>query len=100
MHAPSSVRRRFESYWSRWRYNNMPYFMIDCTEDGVYVTEVTSDTIKSDMRTLEAAAVNTFFKPGEKFDSDPNYWGTKTLLIKGEVVVPRPKDTVTEWDIP
>lgn len=32
-------------------------------------------------------------------DSNPNYWEGKLLIIKGEIVVPKEKKTVTGWDI-
>ena len=33
-------------------------------------------------------------------DVDPAYWGENTyLLIKGEIIVPKPKKVVTEYEI-
>lgn len=32
-------------------------------------------------------------------ESDTNYWGGKTLIIKGEIVSPQPKEVVTKYEI-
>lgn len=32
-------------------------------------------------------------------ESDPNYWGDKIMIIKGEVVVPKPKKIIDSFDI-
>lgn len=33
-------------------------------------------------------------------DHDTNYWGGKRVIIKGEVVVPKPVKVVTQFEVP
>ena len=30
---------------------------------------------------------------------DPNYWGNKLLVIRGEIVIPKPVEKITKYEI-
>lgn len=40
-----------------------------------------------------------FILPNDIFDCDPNYWGGKLLIIKGEIIVPKAKQTIIEYEV-
>ena len=32
-------------------------------------------------------------------EGDPNYWGESIMVIKGNIVVPKPVETVTKYEV-
>ena len=75
----------------------MTYFLIHCSEDGdVSVTPYEKDD-------LLRAIKNKDYGPIEFMENinygDPQYWGNKSLIIKGEIVIPKPKKVVEEYEI-
>ena len=73
------------------------YFVIRAGEDGVRISSYTKAQLLKELK-LDADDSDVFLN-SENFDSDPNYWGTKTLIIKGEIVTPIVKKIVEEYDI-
>ena len=73
----------------------MSYFLIYQHDKEARVKQVTKKEIKEILDEEEAI----FIKPKIE-DTDPAYWGENAyLLIKGEVIVPKPKKVVTEYEI-
>jgi hypothetical protein len=75
----------------------MSYFLIECSEDGdVSITQ-------HDRESLVKSISNGEYKNATFINSvpgvDPQYWGGQVLVIKGEIVVPKPKEVVMEYDI-
>lgn len=73
----------------------MSYFLIECDEDGEisvckYKKEELLDLINDN---------DDMVFMSEIIDSDPNYWGNKCLIIEGEIILPKPKTVVKEYDI-
>lgn len=71
----------------------MPYFLIGVSEDGAYIEE-----IKDIAKFLEERAAYHDFAP-KLPDGDLNYWNDKVVLIKGEIVTPRPVQVVTKYEV-
>lgn len=75
------------------------YIKISASPDGIMVIRYeTKEELLEDLNEDPDAAF--FSSPDDlAIDSDPNYWGEKQLLIKGEVVQPKPKTVVKEFEI-
>jgi len=70
----------------------MTYFVINCTPEG-YVS-VIPDEREHLLKVLDGKQYEFI----EKLDEyDPQYWGNQVLIIKGEIVIPKPK--VVKYDI-
>jgi len=73
------------------------YFLIDCTPDGeIFVTQGDKDTVLG-----IAASLGQHGKSAVKAlpDTEPIYWGDKFVIIKGEIVVPRPVEKIVEYEL-
>lgn len=77
---------------------NEMYFVLRTSEDGLYIDANTKEellqTVKEwqeEDRDIEICSE----LPTESWE----YWGTKAVIIKGEIVVPRAKKMVTVFDI-
>lgn len=70
------------------------YFVFRGTEDGTECAEC--DTPEELSEYLAEYEIETF----QTEYSDSNYWGDRScLVIRGEVVVPKQKQVVTEWSV-
>lgn len=79
----------------------MTYFLIQDCEDGRLVDEVTVEDINELMETDEwcdGAAMRFRSDLPRSFRDGGMEYG-EFLLIKGEIVVPKPVETVTKWKI-
>lgn len=77
----------------------MTYFVVFGSEDGTQVREVKEADISF---FLSENGWNDFKSGfGSSFNErDPNYWPEKTcLVIRGEIVVPKPVEVVKEWKV-
>ena len=80
------------------------YYWIDCSEDGdVRVHTYTKKELENELDRSakaveegESAPVFSRTIPG----TDPQYWDGKSIIIKGEIVVPSPRDIVQKWELP
>lgn len=72
------------------------YFVILNSEGDTRVEELTKTKLISRLNESYYADIEFIEKIGEK---DTNYWGNGMLIIKGEIVVPSPKETVVNWEI-
>lgn len=71
----------------------MTYFVVKGSEDG------TNIAVLDDERQLKTYLEDCGVKRFRDEMSDPNYWPEDTaLIIKGEIIVPKPKTIVTEWE--
>ena len=73
------------------------YIVMVASEDGFSIDAVSKET-------LLLRLANDYWgekEIGEKIpgETDPNYWGDQLVIIKGDVVVPRPKKVVEEYEI-
>lgn len=83
----------------------MPYFMLTTDADGdVYFAQVTSEEVLNE---LHEESEDGYFAPGQSgtpfLSAVPNIalssWRPSRLLIKGEIVVPKPKEVVTRYTL-
>ncbi len=75
----------------------MKYYLIRNSDGDVYVTAYTKKEIQEE---LDSGELNSRFLDSLP-DSDTNYWGENTvLLIKGEIVVPEPKEVTIKHELP
>jgi len=72
------------------------YYVIRNSEGDTYVERISKQEL---VKRLNENYYGEEYLNGVPKESDTNYWGGQTLIIKGEVVVPREKRVVTEFDI-
>lgn len=71
----------------------MAYFLVTSSNGEIRIHEGSSEEILSYLETDEDSGefVDSAFGSGEQFPADPMYWGdNRVMIIKGEVVTPRP----------
>jgi len=78
------------------------YFEISCNDDGEIC--VHSYTTKAEFEAKLARAAE-LGEPAHEFAAsvpgeDPQYWGGKRIVIKGEIVVPAAREVVKTWEVP
>jgi len=85
--------------------------MLQCSEDGdVMVRQLTAeqvtahldeeirDDVAPEHRTQFAAQIPGLSKSG--YSNPQEDWGRSTILIKGRIVVPKPVQMVTKYEVP
>ena len=81
----------------------MKYFVISCSEDGhAFVDVYDRDRLLTDLKLKDQTwGPDVSFIPAAGLDgnADPAYWENNILIIKGEIVVPKPIDVVKEYEI-
>lgn len=74
------------------------YYLIDCLDGEAYVEELTKREILEMMGEWQHLRESP-----EVLDTipstNPAYWKGKLVIIKGEIVTPRAKQVVTEYEI-
>lgn len=73
------------------------YFLITNTEDGIFVEVFTKAALLT--RLNADRAQNQDFFIGMNHSLNPQDWGDKCMLIKGSIVVPRPKMVTVEFEV-
>lgn len=73
----------------------MTYFVIRNRGGDTHVEEVDEQTLKK--RLAEEYYGKVCFMNRIGNTTDTNYWGENILIIKGEIVTPRPVQVVTEY---
>lgn len=73
---------------------NEQYFMIRNTDGDTLVNVMTKADVE---QMLEDEAVANFLD--QIPDGDTNYWRTRPLLIKGRIIVPRPVEVTTRYEV-
>ena len=77
-------------------------FVIEGSEDGGMVRSMTAKAFKKELEEelqYNGGEMPEFFETAEDFGSDTNYWGDKKLVIRGQVIVPKPKTSVTKVEL-
>jgi len=73
------------------------YYFIYCDDDGeVAVSEYNRENLLQALVDQDYGEIE--FLKGMSLGNYPQYWGNKVLIIKGEIVVPKPKKTVKEFE--
>lgn len=77
------------------------YFKISCSEDG----DVSVHAYTKEELVAELGRRTELGEPAPKFcaaipGSDPQYWDGKSVVIKGEIVVPAARRVVESWELP
>ena len=77
----------------------MSYFLIYQHEKEATVRKVTEEDLKKMLKEMVENEEEPLFI-NRLVEEDPAYWGDEAyLLIKGEIIVPKPKKVVKEYDI-
>jgi len=80
----------------------MPYFIISNSDGDTSVDPVTKEELIKRITPEEGEGENYYGNCGflSKIDDiDTNYWGDNILIIKGEIIAPRPKEIVKTFDV-
>lgn len=72
------------------------YFVISTGPDGVSVSRINKQTL---LQRLNEGYWGDVAPGPMPTDSNPEYWGTSLVIIKGDVVTPREKRTVLEYEV-
>jgi len=73
------------------------YFLIHCSEDGdVSVAKYEKDALLSAIKENYYGDIGFFDKMP---DENIQYWGNKVLIIKGEIVTPKPVEVIKKYEI-
>lgn len=84
------------------------YFVVLCSDDGTSITELDIETLRERItpdpgnENMNYYGKNGFLETVPEFDSGyfyPNELVDKLLIIKGEIVVPKPKKVVETYDL-
>jgi len=78
----------------------MTYFVIDNSDGDTYVRQMTRTQVEQMLVEWDEMGEQAGEFLSEVPEADTNYWGGKTLIIKGEIVIPKPVETVTTWEVP
>lgn len=73
------------------------YYVIRNSDGDTHVEEVDEKTLKQRLADKHYGEVGFLHRIGR--DTDTNYWGENILIIKGEAIMPRPVQTVTEYKL-
>ena len=75
----------------------MTYFVIHNIDGDTYVDVLSAQEL------TERLNENYYGRSVEFLDTvsnhDTNYWGDGHLIIKGEIVIPKPVETVTKYEV-
>jgi len=74
----------------------MSYFLLSCPEGSGYIEVLTKAKLLELLHGIEEDQPRCVEAIPE---TDMGYWGNVSVLIKGEIVMPKPVQTVTEWTI-
>jgi hypothetical protein len=80
----------------------MPYFIIYNSDGDTNVRQVDKETLIKRIQPEGDEGNCSYGKVGflDKIDnSNTDYWGDNVLIIKGEIVTPRPKKVILTFDI-
>lgn len=75
------------------------YFVIRNSDGDTRIRQMTAEELKKALKEENWGSDPDFIQPNSKYDSDTNYWGNALMIIKGEIIVPKPKQTVTEYEV-
>lgn len=73
------------------------YFIISNNDGDTYIETATKEQITKRLEEKYYGEEPMFKSDIER--SDTNYWGDNILIIKGEIVVPKPKKVVETFEV-
>ena len=73
------------------------YYVIRNSDGETHVEEVNEKTLKQRLSDKYYGEVGFLYRIGT--DTDTSCWGDNILIIKGEAIMPRPVQTVTEYKL-
>jgi hypothetical protein len=74
------------------------YIVISASEGGLHIKELSKAQIEKNLAE-EYWGSDVNIATRMPTESDPNYWGTQLIIIKGEIVVPAKKEVVTKYEL-
>ncbi len=85
----------------------MSFFVITNSDGSTFVDKLTEEELLNRLKPEESDGkgkgwFSYYGMPGfvEKLkESETNSWGNKILIIKGEIIVPKPKKIVEEYEV-
>lgn len=84
----------------------MKYFVIFNNDGETFVEILTENGLRSVLDEKEYGDDVEFMDVDESnvgdmvlFEANTNYWGGKILIVKGEAIVPKPKEIVKTWKV-
>jgi hypothetical protein len=75
------------------------YFIIRNLDGDTHVENISKKALLERLNEEDYGSDVKFLDEIPNDDSDTNYWGEGILIIKGEIVTPKEKHVVTEFDI-
>ena len=77
------------------------YFMISNSDGDTYIRQLTETELLAELEEQEEEGYSPKFITKEKLEteSDSNYWGEAVLIIKGEVIIPKPKEKILSYEL-
>lgn len=82
------------------RVGELMYYVISASPDGIYVNQYTKEELEKSLADPDEYGGQNILPVLSKSDSDPNTWGNSILIIKGEVVIPKPIQVVKRFELP
>jgi len=76
----------------------MNYIVIRNSEGETRVEQVTKAELTERLNE-DYYGLNTSTFDGFPAEPDTNHWGGKIMIIKGELVTPKPVKVITEWEM-
>lgn len=80
----------------------MTYFIISNSDGDTSVEQVDKETLVDRIKPEEGEKFCYYGEVGfmDKIkDNDTNYWGNNILIIKGEIISPKPKKVVETYEV-
>lgn len=77
------------------------YFMISNSDGETFIRTLTETELLAELEEQEGEGYSPKFitKENLETESDSNYWGESVLIIKGEVIVPKPKEKIVSYEL-
>ena len=77
----------------------MPYFVIHNFEGETGVDQISKQELIERLKNNDSSYYGQEGFLEEIKDPDTNYWGRNLLIIKGEIIMPKPIEVVNEYEV-
>lgn len=74
-------------------------FVIRNSDGDTYVEQTTEEKFLKDLAAGEYGGRHCLTAEDAKKKADTNYWGNGMLVIRGEVVIPKPIESITKYTL-